>query len=95
MIGDFEEGEARRFLEWELNKLGFGVKMDDATWVKVYLVRRGSIWRFLQLRVLVGLLLTSSLSLLLQVCGGNAGALRRLARNFSRSSDWDTGARPR
>ena len=64
VIGDFDEGEARRFLEWQLNSLRSDVKVEDVMWAKVYSVRKGSILRCLQLRVLAGCLLTSSLLLL-------------------------------
>ena len=39
VIGDFQEGDARKFLEAELRKNGDRVTFDDNAWAKVYEVQ--------------------------------------------------------
>ena len=43
VIGDFQEDEARRFLEEELREVQSNVTVDDNAWKKIYEVREASI----------------------------------------------------
>jgi hypothetical protein len=41
VIGIFQEGDARKFLEEELRQNGSNVTVDDSAWAKVYEVGQG------------------------------------------------------
>ena len=112
VIGDFQEDEARNFVEEELRQAQSSVTLDDNAWTKVYEVGRACIPEaYLAKQMLSDSFCfgVHSLDLAIvrlvhlgvqtcaqtsQVCGGNAGALLRLASRVNRKTirgNWEKG----